>query len=136
MAQLPGAEQLGGAGVDDRGVECLGQSLFGRCADCPAFGAGLRPGGAHEFADESVPAQRELAESASVAGDVRLAQLVAELVDAGRVGADEEVGQPGGEWRFRSALTALLLALALSPASLACLATWLRAAVKSSGGNP
>jgi hypothetical protein len=101
--ELPGSEQLGGAGVDDRGVECLGQPLLGRRADGVASGAGLRPGGGYELVDESVPAQCELAESAAVAGHVRLAQLfaeVGELHDAVGVGADEQVGEPGRECRF------------------------------------
>jgi hypothetical protein len=112
------------------------EPLFGLSADRVAVLPGLGPCGGHKLMDEAVSAQCELAQCPAVAGVVRLAQLLAELgqvVDGVRVGSDEQVREPG-RVGFRSAFTA---ALSLpSPASLACWASFLRAAVKSSGGNP
>jgi hypothetical protein len=45
----------------------------------------------------TVPAQRQLAQRPAIAGDVRLAQFLAELgqvVDRVRVGSDEQVREP------------------------------------------
>lgn len=134
--QLPGSQYLCGARVDHCGIRGLGQPLFGLSADRVAVLPGLGPCGGHKLMDEAVSAQCELAQCPAVAGDVRLAQLLAELgqvVGGVRVGSDEQVREPG-RVVFRRAFTA---ALSLpSPASLACWASFLRAAVKSSGGNP
>lgn len=99
------------------GFGVLAFGLLGSCAELGTAGAlrgrGTRrrgcstAGGGHELADDAVPAQREFPESAAVAGPVGSPQVLAELtelVDAGRVAMDGQVGQAGRERRFAQRL--------------------------------
>jgi hypothetical protein len=70
--ELAGAQQLGGAGVDHRGVEGLGQPLCDLLAHRVSLLAGQCPGRLDQVLDQAVAARGELTEPCSVAGHLRL----------------------------------------------------------------
>ncbi len=97
--QLPGPQQLGGAGVDESGVEGFGQPLRGLGGNTPAAGGSLARD-VDEVADQVVALPGQFAPAVAVGSQVGLAQLLPQLgqrMNTVRVGPDELVGKPRGD---------------------------------------